>query len=242
MQAEDIMTPRVVTIRRDATIGEAIRLMLQSRISGLPVVDSADNLVGIVTEGDFLRRVETGTEKRRPNWLEFILGPGRLATEYTQTHGRKVHEVMTDNVVTVVENTPVAEVVRLLEKRNIKRVPVVRGKKLVGIISRANLLHILGHFVAQADPVSKGDSDIRKKILAELAKQPWSPAGLNVLVHDGIAELKGTIFHERAREALKVAAENVSGVKGIQDHLIWIEPMSGFVLEPPSEEPSGQTR
>jgi len=243
MQARDIMTPRVVTIRSDATIAEAIRLMLQNRISGLPVVDSAGNLVGVVTEGDFLRRAESATEKRRARWVEFILGPGRLAAEYTHTHGRKVSEVMSDKPVTVDEYTPVTKVVGIMEQRRIKRVPVVRGNKLVGIISRANLLHILGRLAGEAKPTSQSDSDIRTKILAELAKQPWAPtAGLNVIVRDGIVELKGAIFDERERAALKVAAENVPGVKAVRDQLIWIEPISGTALEPPAEETAASVR
>ncbi len=242
MQARDIMTPRVVTVRPDATIAEAIRLMLQNRISGLPVVDAAGNLVGIVTEGDFLRRAEAGTEKRRPRWVEFILGPGRLANEYTHSHGRKIREVMTDTPVSVDEFTPVSQIVSLMEQRRIKRVPVVRANKLVGIVSRANLLHIMGRLAAEAKPTSQSDADIRAKILAELAKQPWAPtAGLNVIVRDGVVELKGAIFDERERAALKVAAENVPGVKAVQDHLIWIEPISGTALEPP-EEPKAASR
>ena len=233
MQARDIMTPRVVTIRSDATIAEAIRLMLQNRISGLPVVDSGGNLVGMVTEGDFLRRAESATEKRRARWVEFILGPGRLAAEYTHTHGRKVREVMTDKPVTVDEYTPVTQIVSIMEQRRIKRVPVVRGNQLVGIVSRANLLHILGRLAGEAKPTSQGDSDIRTKLLAELAKQPWAPAaGLNVLVRDGVVELKGAIFDERERAALKVAAENIPGVKAIKDHLVWVEPTSGLTIEP----------
>lgn len=238
MLARDIMTTRVITIAADATIGEAIRLMLQNRISGLPVLDSAGNLVGLVTEGDFLRRPEAGTEKQRSRWMEFLLGPGRLAAEYTQTHGRKIREVMTEKVVSVDETTPVAEIVRLMETRRIKRVPVRRGGKLVGIVSRANLLHVLGRVVAEVKPVSKDDADIRTRVLAELAKQPWSPAtGVNVIVRDGIVELKGAIFDERERAALRVCAENIPGVKAVRDHLVWIDPISGTAIDPPAETP-----
>lgn len=239
MKALDIMTPRVLTVGSDATIGEAIRLMLQNRISGLPVVDLAGNLVGIVTEGDFLRRAEDGTTKRRSKWLEFLLGPGRMADDYVHTHGRKVREVMTTELAIVDEQTPVEDIVRLMEKRHIKRVPVLRGNKIVGIVSRANLLHVLGRLVAEAKPASAGDADIRKKILAELETQPWSPnAGVNVIVRDGIVELKGAIFDERQRAALKVAAENAPGVKEVRDHLIWIEPLSGATMDPPNEAPA----
>lgn len=116
MKAKDIMTRRVISIPPDASIFEAARLMLQNRISGLPVVDSAGALVGVVTEGDFLRRAETGTEKHRPRWLEFILGPGRAAADFTHSHGRKVDEVMSDNPISVSEDAPVEEIVSLMER------------------------------------------------------------------------------------------------------------------------------
>jgi CBS domain-containing protein len=239
MKALDIMTPRVVTIRSDATIGEAIRVMLQNRISGLPVVDQAGNLVGIVTEGDFLRRAEDKTEKQRSRWLEFLLGPGRLASDYVHTHGRLVREVMTKDVATAGEYEPVENIVQMMEKRRIKRIPIVRGNKIVGVISRANLLHILGRLVADAQPAAQSDTEIRSRILAELDKQSWAPnTALNVLVHDGVVELKGAIFDERQRAALKVVAENIPGVKQVRDHLIWIEPISGMTMDPPAEEPS----
>lgn len=243
MKAADIMTPRIITVSADATIAEAIRLMLQNRISGLPVVDAAGDLVGLVTEGDFLRRAEDNTEKHRPHWLEFVLGPGRLAGEYARSHGRKVGEVMSTDAITAQENTPVEEIVRLMETKHIKRVPIVRGKKVVGIVSRANLLHVLGRLAAEAKPTAQTDSEIRTKIIAELAKQSWAPvAGVNILVQDGIVELKGAIFDERQRQALKVAAENVAGVKAVRDHLVWVEPISGTTLDPPPEPSESRAR
>lgn len=243
MRAADIMTPRVITTSPDASIAEAVRLMLQNRISGLPIVDAAGNLVGIVTEGDFLRRAESNTQRRRPHWLEFLLGPGRLAGEYVRTHGRRVSEVMTRGPFTAEESTPVEEIVGLMETKRVKRIPIVRGSKVVGIVSRANLLHVLGRLAAEARPTSKGDSDIRAKIVAELQKQPWAPtAGINIIVKDGVVELKGAIFDERQRQALKVAVENVPGVQAVRDHLVWIEPISGTTLEPPPETPTAVAR
>lgn len=150
MLAKDVMTKSVVTVDPGATVLQAVRLMLQKRISGLPVVDASGNLVGIVTEGDFLRRVETKTERRRPRWLEFILGPGRLADEYVHSHGSKVAEVMTPEPLTIAEDTPLDEVVQTMETRGVKRLPVVRGKRVVGIVSRANLLHALASLAPTA--------------------------------------------------------------------------------------------
>jgi predicted transcriptional regulator len=205
--------------------------MILNRISGLPVLDERGKLVGIVTEGDLLRRVETGTERRRPRWLEFLIGPGRLATEYVHTHGRRIQEVMTSSPETIVEETPLDEVVLLMERKRIKRLPVVRGDEVVGIVSRANLVQVLASLVRQTGDIDPGDANIRERVLAEIDKQPWSRGNvINVIVRDGIVELWGTILDERPRQAIRVAAENVLGVKEVKDHLVWIEPMSGMTL------------
>jgi CBS domain-containing protein len=136
MKAKDVMTEHVITVAPDASIVEALQLMLQNKISGLPVVDKGGNLVGIVTEGDFLRRSETGTERRRPRWIEFILGPGTIAKDYVHSHARRIDEVMTAEVETVGQDVGLEDVAALMEKRRVKRVPVMRGGKLVGIVSR----------------------------------------------------------------------------------------------------------
>ena len=155
MKVQDVMTQYVISVGPDDTIARAIRLMMQERISGLPVLDGTGKLVGVVTEGDFLRRAETATQRKRPRWLELLLGPGRLAEEYVQTHARKVGEVMTPDPVTVTEETPLEDAVEMMEKKRIKRIPVVRGDKVVGIISRANMLHALARLAADATPTSR---------------------------------------------------------------------------------------
>ena len=237
MKAKDVMTHSVVSVEPSATVLQAVRLMLQNEISGLPVVDSAGRLVGIVTEGDLLRRAETGTERRRPRWLEILVGPGRLADEYTRTHGRRVDEVMTSDTVTVTEDVPLEEVVRLIEKRRIKRVPVVRGHQVVGIVSRANLLHALAATAHELAPATASDGTIRDQLFAELQKQSWAPlAALDIGVRNGVVDLWGTITDERHRQALVVAAENIPGVKGVCDHLVWVDAMSGMVFLAPQED------
>src|SRR5262249_20990753 len=174
MKASDVMTVGAATIRSDASVPEAARLMLLYAISGLPVVDDAGHLVGIVTEGDLLRRTETGTERQhRPRWLEFLLGPGRLADEYVHSHSRKVEEVMTRRVVTVAKEPPVEELARLMERHRIKRVPVVRDNRIVGIVSRANLLRGLARLADAAPAATANDLAIREQILAELDAQAW---------------------------------------------------------------------
>jgi len=235
MQVRDIMTSKVIFIYADEPVLKAVRTMLQNRISGLPVVDAQGSLVGMVTEGDFLRRGEIGTERHRPKWVEFLLGPGRLANEYVHASGRKVEEVMTGEPVTVSEDDSLETVVELMERRRIKRLPVLRDGKLVGIISRANLMHALVSMAREAEGPAEDDLAIRRHILASLARQAWAPQ-LNVVVKDGVVELRGTITDERARKACIVAAENAPGVKQVHDHLVWVEPMSGVAFPSAEDE------
>ncbi|HEY7229379.1 MAG TPA: CBS domain-containing protein [Pseudolabrys sp.] len=233
MKARDVMTSTVISVQPNATILQAARQMLQHHISGLPVIDQDGQLVGILSEGDFLRRRETNTERRRSRWLEFLMGPGKLAGEYAHSHGSKVGEVMTVDVHTVTEDTSLEDIVDLMERRRIKRVPVMRGKTVVGMVTRSNLMHAMVS-LARAEPRSaKDDTAIRERLLAEMQKESWAPAAMvNVVVRDGVVELWGVIIDERQREALKVAAENIAGVKGVKDHLVWLEPTSGMVIEP----------
>src|SRR5215467_10120551 len=241
MKVRDVMSTHVVSIAPDANVLEAVRLMLQKHISGLPVIDRSGMLVGIVTEGDFLRRAETGTERHRPRWLEFLMGPRRLADEYVHTHARRVEEVMTREPVTVTEGAALDEVVRIMERRRIKRLPVVRSNQVVGIVSRANMLHALASLATAASPPANTDMAIRQQLLAEFDKQTWAPAALiDVVVKDGAVELWGTITEEAQGEALKVCAENIPGVKSVVSHLTWIEPMSGIVIGEFEEAPEAQ--
>jgi len=237
MKASDVMTRNVASVARDAPIADAIRLMLDHRISGLPVVDGSGKIAGMLTEGDLLRRAETKTERQRPRWLELLLGPGRLADEYVQTHGRKVGEIMTADVVSVAEDTPLAEIVQLMERHRIKRLPVLCGGILVGIVTRADLVRALAQLIEKEPTSASDDDEIRKCVLAELAKTAWAPrAGITVVVTDGIVELDGAITNEKEREALRVAAENVRGVKDVHDRLVWVEPISGTVIAAPEDE------
>jgi CBS domain-containing protein len=233
MNASDVMSRNVISVSRDTTIATAIRLMLDNQISGLPVID-AGKLVGILTEGDLLRRSETGTERHRPRWLEILMGPGRLAGEYVRTHGRKVEEIMTRQLVSVAPDTPLDEVVALMERRRIKRVPVLDGDTPIGIVSRADLLRALARTLEEQPAAAADDEEIRERILAELAKVRWVPRdGLTITVADGIVGLDGVILEEKEREALRVAAENVPGVKAVEDRLVWVEPVSGTIIDAP---------
>jgi len=231
MKAQDVMSRDVVTVPPDATILHAARLMLQRKFSGLPVVDASGTLVGIVTEGDFLRRAETGTVRRRPRWIEFFVGPGPLAAEYAHANGRRVDEIMTRDVLTVAEDTPLQDVVGLMERHDVKRLPVVREHQIVGIVTRQNLVRALIGRTSAAAPVESSDTAIRERLLAELKAQSWAPT-VDVSVEGGRVKLAGAIFDDRQRDAIRVAAENIPGVKSVEDQLAWIEPTSGMVIEP----------
>jgi len=237
MKAEDVMTRDVISIDPGATVLQAAQLMLRHHISGLPVIDKDGNLVGIVSEGDFLRRRETKTERRRSRWLEFLMGPGRIAAEYSHSHGSRVAEVMTAPALSVEEYTSLEEIVELMERRRVKRVPVLCGGQVVGIVTRSNLMHAMVSLAREVRPAAKDDTAIREQLMAEIQKEEWAPAAtVNVVVRDGFVELWGTIIDERQRDALKVAAENIPGVKAVKDHLVWIEPTSGLTIEPKDEK------
>jgi CBS-domain-containing membrane protein len=237
MKAADIMTRDVISVPADASVVQAARLMLQRRISGLPVTDAKGNLIGIVTEGDFLRRSEIGTQRHRPRWLEFLIGPGRLATEYVRACGRKVEEIMTTDVHTVTADTPVEQVVHLMEKHRVKRIPVANVSRLVGIISRANILRAVASIAADTKPGDAGDAAIHDRLTSFLKEQIWAPMALiEITVRNGVVRLYGEITDERERQAIVVAAENTPGVKEVRDYLAWVEPTSGMVFWKNDEE------
>ena len=238
MLVKDVMTTNVICIGADEPVLKAARLMLQNRISGLPVIDNEGELVGIVTEGDFLRRSELGTQRQRPKWLEFIVGPGRLAQEYSHSAGRRVEEIMTADPRTIGADETLEAVVQAMERHHVKRLPVTKGARVVGIVSRANLMHALASLVRDVPAPAAGDAAIREQILAAIGKQHWAPR-INVIVNAGVAELRGVITDDRERAGLIVAAENVPGVKQVRDHLVWVEPMSGMAF-PSTEDDTNQ--
>jgi CBS-domain-containing membrane protein len=231
MKACDIMTSPVITVTPETNIAAAARLMLQHRISGLPAVNGKGVVVGIVTEGDLLRRAETGTAPHHARWLELLLGPGRLADEYTHAHARKVAEVMTGDVISVTSQIDVADVVQLMNKRRIKRLPVIDDGRLIGIVSRANLVRALVKALVKKPARAVGDDEIHKAILHTVDVEKWAPrCSIDVKVKDGVVDLFGTITDERERAALQVLAENSPGVKTVRDHLVWVESVSGLVV------------
>jgi CBS domain-containing protein len=236
MRAHQIMTRPVITVAPETTIVEAANTMLQKHISGLPVVDAAGKLVGIISEGDFLRRSEIGTQRRRGQFLRFILGSGKEANDFVREHGRKVAEIMTPGPLTITEDTTLEEIVELMEKNKVKRLPVIRDNKVVGIVSRANLLQAVAGLARQVLDPTADDDHVRNRIIDALEKNDWCPFGLSVIVRDGIVHVSGVITDERSRQATIVAAENVTGVKKVHDHLCWVDTMSGMYLNSPEDD------
>ena len=236
MRAHQIMTRPAITVTPETTIAHAAGIMLQRHVSGLPVVDGDGKLVGIVSEGDFLRRGEIGTERKRGRFLRFILGPGREATDFVREHGRKIAEVMTPEPLTITEDTTLEEIVALIERHHVKRLPVMREDRLVGIVSRSNLLQAVASLAREIPDPTADDDHIRSRVFDALGKNDWCPQGLGVVVRDGIVHLSGIITDERSRQAAIVAAENVTGVKKVHDQLCWVDPMSGTYFIAPDDE------
>jgi CBS domain-containing protein len=214
------MTKHVISIAPSASVVQAIRTMLKNRISGLPVVDRRGKLVGIVTEGDFLHRQEIGTDIKRHAWFDAMFGPEQSANDYVRAHGITVGELMTRSPITVNESASLDQVVRLMERHRIKRVPVLRKGKIVGIISRANLMQALASIHRGEPKPSRTDTAVRRRIIAAIDKQNWAyGADLFVLVRNGIVDLCGTLSDASQRAALVALAEEQNGVKKVHDHL-----------------------
>ncbi|ABD06075.1 putative signal-transduction protein with CBS domains [Rhodopseudomonas palustris HaA2] len=241
MRANQIMTANLVTIGPEASIVDAANAMLEHHVSGLPVVDGGGRLIGIISEGDFIRRAELGTQRKRSRWLRLLLGPGTCAADFVHEHGRKVGEVMTHHPHTISEDTSIEAIVRTMEKHHVKRLPVMRGDQLVGIVTRKNLLRAVANLAREVPDPTTADDKIREKIVAEIDRNDWRPFGLSVLVRDGVVHLNGVITEERSRQAAIVAAENVCGVREVHDHLCWVDTMSGFYLNSPEDDRSAKT-
>ena len=231
MKARDIMHADVISVRPDDSVLDAAKVMLERKISGLLVMDGG-NLLGILTEGDLTRRSEIHTDRQRSRWLEFFVTPGRLADEYIHMSGRKVHEVMTHGVYTVPETADLREVVETMQKHHVKRVPVMVGNAVIGMITRADIVRAFVTTAESSPAKSRTDDEIRRQLVTHLEKQKWSvPDLVNISVKDGVITFEGAVMDPRQMQAFEVAAENIPGVKKIHDRLIWIDPISGTAFD-----------
>ncbi len=224
MKAADIMVTKVITVGPGAGVAEVANILLTNRISAVPVVNQDGKILGIVSEGDLLRRSETDTLRRRSWWLEMFMGSQVTAAEYVQSHSRKVVDIMTRRVISATPDTPLHEIATLLERNRIKRAPIVQDGKIVGIVSRANLVQALATVIGKTNAASSHkrlrDSDIRTKVIKQLSAEPWCPSMLNVTVHEGVVELWGIASSEDQRKATRLAAEITPGVKSVNNNLL----------------------
>ena len=222
LKASDVMSRGAITATSDMRLRCVLQLMLRNHISGLPVVDEAGTLIGIVTEGDLLRRAELSTETQH-SWLADLFLPAQTAKDYVVSHGRRVGDVMTRKVMTIQSNTPLDAVVQLMEHHRIKRVPVVDHNRLLGMVTRADLLRALANTLPAGPTQTIPDDEVQSQLLAELGKQPWWSKNSRVAVQDGIVSLRGVVVEEEERKAILVAAENTFGAKTIRDEMICIK-------------------
>jgi CBS domain-containing protein len=228
MRALDVMTTNVITVKPDMSVREAAALLVERHISGAPVVDADGSLVGIISEGDLLRRVEIGTEQtRRGRWLDFFATRAD-ADAYVKSHANRVEDVMTHDVICVSEEESLSKIATIMETRGVKRVPVLRDGKVVGIVSRSNLLQALASSAPDPEAASATDREIREQLLSELEGRPWSFAGRNLVVQEGVVHLWGIFSSMEAVQAVRVAAERIPGVRGVEDHTEPYPVMPGF--------------
>lgn len=220
MKASDVMASPVITVKPQDTVKHVAELFLRRGISAAPVVDDAGKLVGIISEADLLRRVETDSERQRPRWLRHFVGSAQLATEYVKSHAMKVADLMTRAVVTATPGTPLHELATLMERSGIKRVPIVSDGQIVGIVSRANFVQAIAGAGTRLE-VPLSDTEIRDRLLAHLKGQGWADSALiNPTVRDGVVNLWGIVDSASQRTALRIAAEALPGVRAVNDHLV----------------------
>jgi CBS domain-containing protein len=221
MKAQDVMVRDVLTVGPDTSVADAVATLVKRDISALPVVNPDGSLIGILSEADLLEREELGAEHHYPRWIESLMPASKLAERFAKAHGKRVSEVMSTNVIFASEDTPVSEIAALLETHRIKRVPIINDGKIVGIVSRSNLMQALASCTL-AEPKSKTDRSIRLELLDRLRQQQrWTDFGeRNIIVQDGVVHLWGLISSDAERKALAALAEGIPGVVSVCDEMI----------------------
>lgn len=234
MNVSELMTRNAISVLPATTVADAARIMLANHVSGLPVLNEDGALVGVITEGDLLRRAEIGTDGKPASWLKSLLMPSAVASDYVHTHARHVSGVMTHSPIFVTLETDIDEVAQLMLRKHIKRLPVIEDGKLIGVISRADLLRPLARRLIQ-QPEDISDDAVVEYIKLELEKAKWAPkSGLRITAKERVVTLEGTIFSDEERQAVVVIAENAPGVKDVVDNLTFVDPGSGLAFPPGS--------
>ena len=219
MQARDVMVCGVISVGPDIPVQIAANAMVSNCVSALPVIDICAKLVGIVSEGDLIRRVEIGTERRRSGAAgETLMSSDALAQEFIKSHAKRVSDVMTREVITAQPETPLREIANLMEKHSIKRVPIVRDELVVGIVSRVNLLQVLARANDNTDWV-ESDRVLHQRFVDSIKDQPWAGRPFNIIVNDRCADLWGFVYSVDEKTAVRVAAEATPGIESVSDHL-----------------------
>jgi CBS domain-containing protein len=230
MNVAELMNRNSISVMPATLVADAARIMLAQRVSGLPVLDEHGKLVGIVTEGDLLRRAEIGTDGAQAGWLKSLLMPSAVAADYVHTHARHVSGVMTHSPVFVTPDTGLEEAVNLMLRKGIKRLPVLEHGKLVGVISRTDLLRVLARKLVNT-PAEASDESISNYIKSEINHAHWAPrSGLRITVAGKVVQLSGTIFSDEEHQAIICIAENAPGVREVQDNLVFVDPASGLAV------------
>jgi CBS domain-containing protein len=230
MHASDVMTRDVITVSPEDPLQEVAKILLKHRISGVPVLDKDGKLVGVVSEGDLMRRAETDTDNHRSWWLRLFVGAETLANDYVRSHARKVADIMTTSVLTAAPDTPLRDIASLMERNRVKRLPIVEDGRLIGIVSRANLMQAFASMIAMpALAEAVDDKAIRERVLDRLRAERWaSPNSINIIVQMGVAELWGAVESEAKHKAVRITAETTPGVSAVKDNLIVMTIPSGI--------------
>lgn len=229
MRVAELMTKDPVTVRERTSLADVAGLMTKHHVNGLPVIDDENALIGIITQGDLLRRPELGTDGKRTNWLTDFFLRSRVEDDYVHTHGRHAGEVMTPMPDFVSPESELAEAAALMTRKHFKCLPVLAGAVLVGVISRSDLIRALA--LNLIETAVSPDDTIRREILATLSREKWAPkSGIRIAVKDSVVDLAGVIFSDSERRAVIVIAENTAGVSHVNDHLVYVDPGSGMAF------------
>ncbi|MEH2512039.1 CBS domain-containing protein [Nitrobacteraceae bacterium AZCC 1564] len=218
MRAKDVMTKHVVSVLPDVEVRTAAETMIRDGISAVLVTDEHGALVGILSEGDLLHRRELKTQLRRSWWLQLFTSDRQLASDYVKSHARKVRDVMTTRVIAVNPDSSLSDIAKLFDRHHIKRVPVIENKKVVGIVSRANLVQALANAEELSSP-GESDAALKREIDHRIADQPWGRRPFSIHVNQGNVDIFGIVYDDNERDAIRVAAENTPGVRNVTNNL-----------------------